>query len=248
MFNGTVDFAARIKGNGLTFPRLDFDPKEPSVTKVEIEGPNGDEILCTVTFDSVATEDDGRALATKVANSALDRIAFSHSASIENARSTGDQFSPINPRPGYHAVAGSARVNYNVTAKATFVLKAADLKSELQQESPPGELKYGLFRSARLSVSPVEEFMHLYHILLMIFNDSQRGVDKFIVAKEPAVTQSDSPRRTKGALAKETVYTRLRNEFAHKRQGTNISATKAEMANHLGGLVTLTRRAIELHS
>jgi len=45
----------------------------------------------------------------------------------------------------------------------------------------------------------------------------------------------------------ETVYTRLRNELAHKRAGVNIDNTKAEMANRLGGLIALTKRAIELH-
>jgi hypothetical protein len=45
----------------------------------------------------------------------------------------------------------------------------------------------------------------------------------------------------------ETVYTRLRNEMGHKRAGVNIANTKAEMANRVGGLVALTRRAIELH-
>jgi hypothetical protein len=43
----------------------------------------------------------------------------------------------------------------------------------------------------------------------------------------------------------ETVYTRLRNEFVHKRQGVDLQKTKAEMADQLGGLRTLVKRAIE---
>lgn len=38
MFDGTVDFVATIRGTGLTFPSLDFNPQEPGVAKVVIEG------------------------------------------------------------------------------------------------------------------------------------------------------------------------------------------------------------------
>ena len=44
----------------------------------------------------------------------------------------------------------------------------------------------------------------------------------------------------------ETVYTRLRNELGHSRKGVNLQDTKAEMANQLGGLIAITKRAIEL--
>lgn len=43
-------------------------------------------------------------------------------------------------------------------------------------------------------------------------------------------------------------YTRLRNELAHKRAGVNLQDTKLGMANRLGGLVAVTKRAIELYS
>jgi hypothetical protein len=61
----------------------------------------------------------------------------------------------------------------------------AQLRDELEQPSSPGERNYGLFRSARQSLSPVEEFMHLYHILLMLCNQGyqkelQERVDDFV--------------------------------------------------------------------
>ncbi len=37
MFKGTVTFCATIKGNGLTFPLVEFNPHEPGIDKVEIE-------------------------------------------------------------------------------------------------------------------------------------------------------------------------------------------------------------------
>jgi hypothetical protein len=85
--------------------------------------------------------------------------------------------------------------------------------------------------------------MHLYNILLMLFDDSQACVDEFILRENPGVLLTPDPRpnRTKN----ETVYTRLRNQFAHKR-GADLDQTKAEMKNCLSGLVALTKRTIEL--
>ena len=142
------------------------------------------------------------------------------------------------------AVTGNLLVRGGVT-KLTVGIPAARLKTDLEQVSAPGERNFGLFRSARQSTSPVEEFMHLYNILLMLYNDKQADVDAFIVAEDPAIPQTQHPLRAAGVL--ETVYTRLRNELAHKRAGVNIDHTKAEMTNYLGGLITLTKRVIELH-
>jgi hypothetical protein len=120
-------------------------------------------------------------------------------------------------------------------------LSPQNLKAELEQASPPGEQYFGLLRSARQSMSPAEEFIHLYNILQMLSSpdDDQADVDAFIRREEPTVPHKP------GVM--ETVYARLRNEISHTRAGVNLDKTKAEMADRLGGLVALTKRAIELH-
>lgn len=243
MLKGTVNFRARIKGNGLTFPLFEFNPNEPGVDKVDIEGSSGDEIRTAVHFSSVASQDDARTLATKVNTAALNRIAFYEGVAIENAQRTGEQFSPLNPKPGVIEVAAAEVVFASDASSLVVSISPAKVKSLLEQVSPPGERNFGLVRSARQSIGPVEEFMHLYNILLMIFNDKQSSVDVFIVSEDPAVRQTQHPHKKPGVM--ETVYTRLRNEFAHKRANVNLENTKAEMANRLSGLVALTKRAIE---
>jgi hypothetical protein len=244
MFKGTVEFAARIKGNGLTFPRCAFSPTEAGVDKVEIEGPSGEEIRSIVYVTCVAFPADGMVLAVKVNTAALNRIAFIHNIAIENARSTGEQFSPLQTQGGDHVLVAATGHYYLVGSapNLTVGLSAEQIKRELEQATPPGERNYGLFRSARQSVGPVEEFMHLYNILLMLFNDRQADVDNFIVGEDHAVLQTPSP-RTLGLM--ETDYTRLRNELAHPRVGVDLDDTKAQMASRLGALITLVKRAIE---
>jgi hypothetical protein len=247
MYKGSVDFVTKIKGNGLTFPRFDFNPHEPGVDKVEVEGSDGDVIRSTVHLTTVQSREAGISLATDVNTAALNRIAFCENIAIENARVQRDDFSLLDVQPGAHVlVAGTGR--YVLTGgdvKFTVGRSPERIKAELEQPIAPGERYYGLFRSARQSMGPIEEFMHLYHILLMIYNDKQAAVDAFILSADAAVPQTQHPLRTPGVM--ETVYTRLRNGFAHKRGGVDLKQTKTEMTDRLGDLRTLTRQAIELH-
>ena len=244
MFKGSVSFEAQIKGNGLTFPRTEFDPQVAGVDKVDIEGPDGKELRSAVYFSSVASPEEAKSLAVRINEAALDRLAYNHGTVIKNARITSDQFSPINPQPGGFRVSGAGMVLVTGGASVTLGLDATTVQKELEQSSPPGERHYGLLRSACQSASPVEEFMHMYNIMLMLHDDKQGKLDRFIVAEEPTVRQTQHPEKKPGVM--ETVYTRLRNEFAHKRQGVDLQRTKADMADQLGGLRTLVKRAIEL--
>lgn len=242
MFKGAVTFVAEIKGNGLKFESFEFNSNEAGVEKVEVVGQNGDEIRTTVYLNSVASHDEGRALAAKVTKKALDRMSIRHNLAIEKTRMTEDQFSPLNSKPGVLEVAvGSFVCCAELTGKLVLGIPPAELKAELEKPSLPGEDNFGLFRSALQSTSPVEAFMGLYQILLMLY-DEQTKVDEFIRRKDPTVPQTCIPHKK----AMETVYTRLRNELGHKRTDVNLDKTKAEMASRLGSLMALTAQAIQL--
>lgn len=122
------------------------------------------------------------------------------------------------------------------------------IKGELERGTYPGERWFGLFRSALQSEGPVEKYMSLYQILLMLFNDKQQRVDEFIRNQDPSVPQSLSPNpNSRNLEIMETIYSRLRNEFAHRRLGVNINDTKVAMAQRWSNLAALTKRGIELH-
>ena len=248
MLKGSVKFRARVSesGNGVTFPQVDFDPREPGVEKVEIESPgNGGEISSTVHLSGVADSNAGVTLAKKVLAAALDRISFRYNLGIEDGKPSEHQFAPIIPEPNViEAQAGEFMIT---GSEASFVLglNPANLKAELEQPTLPGEEYFTLFRSALLSASPVERFMHLYNILLMFFDDERPGaqerLDGFIREQKPAVPMTPNPRTNRP----ETVYTRLRNEFGHHRQGVNLDDTKAEMGKRLGEVIALSKQVIQ---
>jgi len=244
MFKGTVGFVAEISGNGMTFPVFDFDPNEPGVEKVEIESLHGYEIKSTIYLACVATQEDGRAAATRVNSAALDRICFLHGIAIEKARITGSQFSSLVSQAGVLSAAAGACALTGSKAAVNIGIPRTKLKQELEQDSPAGERHFELFRSARQSESPVEEFMQMYRILLELYNDSQQMVEKFILSEDPRVPQTPSPFRP---VVMETIYSRLRNELAHRRALVSLDSTKVEMGNRIDGLRAIVKRAIELH-
>jgi hypothetical protein len=241
VLKGTVSFTAAIKGNGIKFPLFAYDPKEPGVETVEIEA-NGDEIRTTVHFVAVASEREAVALATKVNTDGLDRIAFHHAMLIDHARVADVLLTDVNPAPGVLQCRAGFFAIVGHEAKLVHGVTSDRVKALLEQATPRGKVYYGLVRSARLATSSVEEFMVLYQVVLMLIGDRQEDVDRFIVAQEPGVPQMPSPHRP-GIM--ETVYTRLRNELAHKRAGVNLDTTRAEMRVRVDGLRALVKLAVE---
>jgi hypothetical protein len=212
IFKGTVICQARIRGNGLTFPLVEFNPSEPGVDKVEIKAEikpeNGAEsinvIECTVHLPSVATREAGTALAMKVSTAVLNRISFLFSKAIENEKISGMQFSPLNDTPG--AIYAEAGCCATIGQPVGLVdgISGEGIKAELEKKSSPGEQYYGLLRSARQSMSQVEEFVHVYNMLLMLCENSFLQVDTFILSKDPAVPVTPDPRNPKRSMGERT--------------------------------------------
>jgi hypothetical protein len=242
MLKGSLTFIAKLKGHGLTIPKTEFNPKRSGVEKVELEGVDGQEIRATVYIACAASKDNALSVAHEVTEVTLDRIGFLHRIAIGIGECTDTALTEISPQPGM-PVAEPGRytiIGYPVTA--IVGLNPVRLKAQLENVPQPGQQYFALYRAARQSTGPIEEFMHLYHILLMLCGDDQGSVDAFIRSRNPLVQQSPSPHKPK---VMETVYTRLRNEMAHPRKGVDLNGTKEEMANRLGDLIAITQEMIE---
>ena len=244
MFRGTVKLRARIKGEGVQFDACEFNTNIRGVDTITVASQEGREIIATVCFAEVATEADGKSVANTITSVALDRLSFRYNIAIDDAEITGSQFSERSPSAGSgHLVEPSAPVLARGPITAIVGIPPERIRTELERRDAPGQLYYGLFRSAKQSHGPVEEFMHLYNLLLMLFEDKQSEVDAFLLSQDPTIPQTPDPRPHVHRM--ETVYTRLRNEFGYHRTGVNLSHTKMEMAERVGDLSALVQKAIE---
>jgi|CXWL01.1.fsa_nt_gi hypothetical protein len=248
MYRGTIELRAGFIGNGIKFSYFEINPNETGVELVGLEGPNGREIRGTIRLTSLQTKEDGKAIAIKVLTAILDRLSFLHNLAIESAHIGECKFTLSNPPSGAGIVVDTGEcVIVGEVPILAIGYPAETIKAELERPPSLQEHHFSFFRSARISRGSVEEFMHLYNLLLMVLGDYQPSVERFIMKEEPGTPQTPSknPKAKPGEM--ESVYTRLRNEFGHRRQGVNPNDTKAEMATHVGRLAALTKRAIELH-
>jgi hypothetical protein len=251
MFKGHVDLTARVSKARVMFPKIVLSTARPHIESIEIEAPTGDDVICKVLVAQTNDSVSGRELATSVAEAVLDRLSFMYGSAIGPALVTGSNFSPIDPVSGLlHTASGSFTITGS-SVEGVQGISPEVLKSRLDSPNCAGETYFGHYRSARLSVGPVEEFMHLYSLLLDLLGgvkDEQKLVDAFVQTVEPTIALTPSPApRLKNKGVTETTYTRLRNELAHRRPGVDVAATKKEMALRLSGLRAVARAAIEKH-
>lgn len=245
MYSGTVTYRAVITSHGLKFPSCKLDLNQASVEKVVIESQSGFEILSTVHLSRVVTERAGRAIANKALTAVLDRIAFQYSLAIEDSQIISSWFAPVALLPGDPAQPHSGELD-TLAEQADLIvcIPTADLKAQLERMTLSVEPFLSSFRLALQSKSPTEKFMNLYSLLLRYFEDEQAKVDDFIRSQDSAVPQSPDPRP--GRSNRETVYARLRNEFAQRRSDVTMQDATAEIEQHVSGLIALVKQAIAL--
>lgn len=97
-----------------------------------------------------------------------------------------------------------------------------------------------MFYDAATVVEPVGRFISLYTLLLHKFADNQKDVDEAILKIDPTVAQFNSP-HTKGY---ETVFSKLRNEMSHKREGINILETQYNIKLNVDRFESIVKKLI----
>ncbi len=95
------------------------------------------------------------------------------------------------------------------------------------------------FNFARGLVDPVSRFLSLYAMLSTVAEDKQAVIDRLIHEEEPTVAWSPSKDGRP-----ETIFTRLRNELAHYREGVSAFRTHDEISLHIARFEWLVGRIV----
>ena len=97
-----------------------------------------------------------------------------------------------------------------------------------------------MFIDSSTIVEPVERFLSLYTLMLHKNSDSQKKVDEEILRTDPTVAQYKSPHFD----TYETVFSKLRNEMSHKRDGINILETQNEIRFNVDRFENIVKKII----
>jgi len=134
-----------------------------------------------------------------------------------------------------------------------------EVKKVLEETRTSGSEYYRLFHSALSLTDTISKFMVLYLILVILNDDEQKKVDRFVLSVEPCVATGPRYRERNNKLkdkrnedeptVRETVYTRLRNELAHRREDErgcrrSVESIEEAMKANMQGLIRIVKEAI----
>jgi hypothetical protein len=239
MATGTVTFAA--PATGLQLESIEVSSPLPEVEKINVETQQDGLLEIRFHLIDVFDPEDAENITRPVLRSIIDRLAFEVDVGIGDPYLSGATL----PKDA----SGSTLSALKTLPVRWRVLPANVVPDDnwrrdivkLLEKSPTRPDLYSAYRFASYQSDAVARYMFLYNILLQLHNDSQKAVDDFILAEEPAVARKASPHN---AGVTETVYTRLRNEVGHRRAGTSPDKTRTEIEHNLSALQKLTKTAI----
>jgi hypothetical protein len=123
-------------------------------------------VQCTVSIAAVASQEEGLQLASETTEEVLDRLCYRYSVAVGVAHRKTSAFWPLVQESGSIGVAAGESVITGYVLACIQGAALADVKTLVEHPIAPDERFFGLFRSAMQSASKVEQFLHLYHIIM----------------------------------------------------------------------------------
>jgi hypothetical protein len=237
---GTVTYAAPVAS--VRFAPIEVSDPHQAVEKIIVEAPDRERIQVVFHLLDVFTETQANNIAGDIVASITNRLAFELNRGIGQPYMEGFCL-PKDASGSSYTVSKSAGLLWDVAAPTITLGDESRQKLARLLEQPLARpYLYFAYRFAVNQSDNVARFMFLYNILLQLNHDKQPGVEAFIRKVMPAVVEYDDPRPNK--TGKETVFTRLRNEVGHAREGTTPEQTRDMIEGHVAALQTLVKTAI----
>jgi hypothetical protein len=240
MATGTATYVAPV--SSVRFKPIEVSSSHPAVEKIIVEAQNSERIQVVFHLLDVFTETEAKAIAGDIVASITNRLAFELNRGIGQPYMKGFSL-PKDASGSSYTVSNSAGILWDVAA-STITLgdeRRQELARLLEQPLARPAL-YFAYRFAINQSDNVTRFMFLYNILKQLNHDKQPRVDAFIREVMPDVEEYEDPRPNK--TGKETVFTGLRNEVGHAREGTTPEQTRVLIEDQVAAFQTLVKTAI----
>ncbi|WP_160148060.1 hypothetical protein [Rubripirellula obstinata] len=231
-----------MENNPIEFDVVNLPGRAGEVSGMNLRADSANGISVSVSVSNVSSEEDGVAIALNEVETILDELAFERRMAIGRPRLSSQAFEDESRSPATQSISSGVTLHLSCNATTLTRASAQTIEKQIMNSAPAASIHKQMFRSAIRSNGSVERFMHFYNLLMMLHGDHQGRVDAFIRQHETDVSESQSPHHKAGVM--ETVYTRLRNEISHHRQGVDLEETKRSMSDHVGRLLEHVRDAI----
>lgn len=247
---GTLTYRADVKGYIFrNFEPLEVQTAEPWVQKVVVACPAESPVEVTVTFASAPSADTARISGKLICRTILGRLALKYGLLVQEPIVAAENLEE--EKDGTVTKVSAAGLSLACSGKDSKAVQPGDvagLKAELEDLSPRGEVYHDLYRVAMQAEDSVDRYLSLYRLLSILCPDpkgdeKQEFVDRFI---EQQTSEKRAYKRPDKPHILETIYTSLRNEVGHARQGVDLAKTRQQMDTRVYELAEIVKKAILL--
>jgi len=238
---GVINYSAHIEG--LRLPRFEAPLDNPYISKVCLWTDERNTLFLDFYLAKFCTKEKAISITEHEANLVASRLCFEFGSPIRELRCIGMTL-PVDESCQSFRVLSDLSIRFSVRLEATITPSEARISKFAEQLTQPEghkDVALRLYWLAATQENSIAKFMLLYHVLLFLAGDKQEQVDSLIRRVYPEVEESISP---KHGNKKETVFTRLRNELAHRRKDVDLQKTIDEITRKGGQLTEITKSAI----
>ncbi len=240
MATGSISFTASVED--LHLKEVEISCRHPSVKRVLLRSQEDEKLHIDFELINVFSKTDALSIVNDFVGPIVSRISYELNCPIGEPRCTGASL-PTDSSGSWYRVAGSLILMNDIVSATVKPGKThrENLKQRLELPLSKTDLYLELYRFCLTQKDPLARFLSLYHLLAVLFRDNQDRVDSAILGVNSATEVTLSPFK-KGK--RETVYTRLRNEIVHNRDGKHLQETKIEVKTKVDDFQEIIRKLI----
>jgi hypothetical protein len=237
MSSGSIRYYAESKE--LELKEFKMDHIRPEVEEITIKTENSDQLMVAIlSFKDGCSKEQAVGIGDELVNILFDRISVEQNIPIGELRR---EISVWNIDES--TIHSSNEIGISCTFEVIKSLSENSLNKlkERLQADCERNFYFSSYRFAVRQKDLIAKFMLLYNLLLAIVGDNQKKADELIEKYQPNVQKTQSPHNQN---ISETIYTRLRNEIAHKREGCFPEKTRNEINSLVGNFQFILKQAV----
>lgn len=247
---GKITYA--IKCDGFELKELEIPLEFDTIPSVTFETIDDGVLKATFKTNKIYNEAKARQIINPIIERLTDRLSFLLNIAVKKPYFAGSALppDPVVANDGIHRLKVSSVIGLDAIIHAVIKPGSEKRKAIVDFLKRPPVTSDLLISEYALSISRKEhlsKFMLLYNLMLRIVGDEQKLVDDIIKRIYPNVDVVKSKRKSRRGIivVEETIFTKLRNEVAHTRDGVSKQDTINQIKNNLPKFIEIVKEVIQ---
>lgn len=250
MTEGEITYS--FKCDGLELSLLEISLESESIPSVTMESIHEGVIKATFKTENIFNLAEARILTDQLIENLTYRLSYILNIAVKKPVFSGSALPPESDEEnkGRHKLHATSVIGLDAIIHVVIkpgAEKRAEIVDFLRKPTMATDLLIAEFAFSISQREHLSKFMLLYNLILQIAGDSQKLLDDTIKKIDPSVATITTKRKTFNGSkeVEETIYTKLRNEIAHKRDGVTKQDTLKEIKSILPKFIEIVKKAVD---